>query len=79
MENKRTAARQRTFKGGSVSMPGGTVECVIRNLSDTGALLEFSASIALPDTFKLIIKPELITRDCQVAWRSEQRIGVQFV
>ena len=65
MENKRSATRQRTFKGGSVSTPGGIIECIIRNLSDTGALLEFSAPTALPGTFKLIIKPEIITRTRQ--------------
>jgi hypothetical protein len=48
-------------------------------LSTTGALIEFAGQIMLPDTFKLIIKPEIITRDCRIAWRSAQRIGVQFV
>jgi hypothetical protein len=62
-----------------VSTPSAIVECVIRNLSDTGALLEFSATVTLPDTFKLIIKPEIITRNCKVARRSAQRIGVEFV
>jgi hypothetical protein len=40
---------------------------------------DVAVPIALPDTFKLIIKPEIITRTCKIAWRSGQRIGVQFV
>ncbi len=78
MDDKRISRRQRTFKGGAVSTPSGIIDCVIRNLSDAGALLEFSGSLAVPDTFFLIIKPELVNRACKVAWRAERRIGVRF-
>jgi hypothetical protein len=78
MNDNRRAPRQRTFKGGSVSMPGGTAECIIRNLSETGALIEFKRPIIVPDNFILIIKPELLRRACVVAWRSGSRIGVRF-
>jgi hypothetical protein len=79
MTESRVSPRQRTFKGGSISLPSGIIECVIRNMSSTGAKIELAAPIALPDTFKLIIKPEIITRSCKVVWRSGHRIGVQFV
>ena len=78
MEDQRSAPRQRTFKGGSVSTPGEIIECVIRNLSDTGAMIELPGVIALPDTFTLIIKPELLKRSCTVAWLVGSRIGVRF-
>jgi hypothetical protein len=78
MENKRSAPRQRTFKGGSVSTPTGVMQCVIRNLSDTGALIELPGVIAEPDTFTLIIKPEELKRSCTVKWRIGRRLGVQF-
>jgi hypothetical protein len=78
MDEKRRAQRQRTFKGGSISLSSGIVECVIRNLSNTGAMIECSQPAAVPDTFLLIIKPELLKRSCEVAWRSGKRIGVRF-
>jgi hypothetical protein len=79
MDDKRARQRQRTFKGGSVSWTGGvSVDCIIRNLSETGALLELSNANGIPDTFTLIIKPELLKRSCQIAWRSESRFGVRF-
>jgi hypothetical protein len=78
MDEKRRAQRQRTFKGGSISLSSGIVECVIGNLSNTGAMIECSQPAAVPDTFLLIIKPELLKRSCEVAWRSGQRIGVRF-
>ena len=79
MDNNRSAIRQRTFKGGSISpVEGAPTECLIRNLSETGACLEVSNPTGIPDNFKLIIRPEIITRSCEVAWRSAQRIGVRF-
>jgi hypothetical protein len=27
----------------------------------------------------LIIKPELLKRSCEVAWRSAKRVGVRFI
>jgi hypothetical protein len=78
-DEMRTDSRQRTFKGGSISTPEGVWECVIRNLSITGAQIEVTGQITLPNTFRLIIKPEIVTRTCKIAWRSAQRIGVRFV
>lgn len=78
MDDKRLSARQRTFKGGSISLPTGILECTVRNLSETGALIEFSDLVLVPDAFLLIIKPELLRRSCEVAWRVGRRIGVRF-
>lgn len=71
--------RHRTFKGGSISHTGGaSTDCIIRNLSDTGACLEVVNSVGIPDNFELIIRPEILTRSCEVAWRTGLRIGVRF-
>jgi len=78
MQDHRRANRQRTFKGGTIAFGGATrVECVIRNLSESGACLEVP-NPTVPDQFTLLIRPELINRPCEVAWRSETRIGVRF-
>jgi hypothetical protein len=79
MNEHRKALRQRTYKGGSISFGSApAVECVIRNMSETGACLEV-ASPGVPDNFTLLIKPELLKRSCSVAWRTDQRIGVRFI
>jgi len=78
MSDQRHAPRQRTFKGGTISLAGGSLDCTIRNLSDTGAMLELPEPVITPDTFILIIKPELLTRCCEVAWRIGSRVGVRF-
>jgi hypothetical protein len=75
----RKAQRQRTFKGGSIAFDAAhSTDCIIRNLSDTGACLEVPNPSGIPDIFKLIIRPEILTRTCKVAWRTNQRIGVRF-
>jgi hypothetical protein len=78
MKERRQTPRQRTFKTGSITLPIGTVECLIRNMADKGALLEFLHPPLLPDDFSLLIKPDMTKRQCQVIWRSKLRIGVKF-
>ncbi len=78
-DEKPRSQRHRTFKGGIISHAGGaSTDCIIRNMSETGACLEVSTPFGIPDNFKLIIKPEILTRSCEVAWRTAQRIGVRF-
>ncbi len=78
MEEHRHSTRHRTFKGGSISFKQGIVDCIIRNMSGTGALLEVAHAASLPDQFILIIKPETLKRSCTVAWRDDKFIGVRF-
>jgi len=79
MDESRASQRRKTLKGGSIYFDWGVIDCVIRNLSDTGALLEVESPIGIPDKFDLIIKPETIRRQCAVARRSAKSIGVRFV
>ena len=75
----RRAPRLRTFKGGLITYGvAPPVDCIVRNMSETGAALETEAVDIIPDAFTLIIKPEFVKRKCRVAWRSGRRIGVQF-
>jgi hypothetical protein len=73
------ASGKELSRGGTISFDRGLVDCTIRNLSDTGALLEVANPIGIPDRFILIIKPETIRRSCEVQWLSERTIDVKFV
>jgi hypothetical protein len=76
----RNAPCQRTIKGGSILFGlAPSIECVVRNMSETGALLAVQSPVGIPDDFTLLIKPELRKRDCHVMWRAADRIGVRFV
>jgi hypothetical protein len=51
----------------------------IVDISDTGAQLEFFEPRDIPDKFSLLIGGKAtVNRQCQVAWRSGDRIGVKF-
>ena len=55
------------------------IDCVVRNMSQTGARLTVESPVGIPDDFTLLIKPELTKRACQVVWRKPGSIGVRFV
>jgi len=76
----RKARRVRAYKGGRINaatLPG--LDCLVRNLSPTGACLEVDSTAVPVDEFDLLIKPEYLTRQCQVVWRQPRKIGVRFV
>jgi hypothetical protein len=78
--DRRNSPRLRTLKGGTILLGvTRTIDCVIRNMSKTGAQLAVESPIGIPDEFTLLIKPEMTKRACRVAWRSADRIGVRFV
>jgi len=59
MIEKRASPRVRTLKRGSIVFGvASTVDCVVRNLSETGACLEVASPIGIPDDFTLQIRPE---------------------
>lgn len=80
MTERRRTPRQRTLKGGTIIYgTAAGIDCVIRNMSDIGTALEVDRSDGIPDEFTLLIKPEIVKRQCRVVWRSAKRIGVEFV
>jgi PilZ domain-containing protein len=80
MKVERHSPRLRTLKGGSIIFGLALgIDCVIRNMSKTGACLQVESPARIPTDFTLLIKPELLKRNCQIAWRSADRIGVRFV
>lgn len=75
---KRTANRQRVLKGGTIMFGGGGVDCTIRNLSTTGAMLNVATPVGLPDQFTLLVQKTAQQQSCRVIWRAEKQIGVVF-
>ncbi len=78
MEEKRSATRHRTLKAGSIEFGGGAVDCVVRNMSSSGAALDVASPIGIPDRVTLAIPGDEFRRPSIVIWRKEKRIGVKF-
>ena len=72
------APRQRVLKAGTIEFSGGTIDCVVRNISETGAALEVASPVGIPAEFNLMISGNTAKRPCQVVWVRDKRIGVTF-
>lgn len=77
-EELRNTRRQRVLKTGTIEFGGSKIDCVIRNLSATGAALEIKSPLWFPDTFTLVMTSEGSSRRCHVVWRQERRVGIAF-
>lgn len=77
---KRIAPRRNTMIVATIVFDGGRtrLDCVVRNLSDGGAKLEFATVRGIPQAFDLLI-PGHRAQPCRVAWRALKEMGVQFV
>jgi hypothetical protein len=79
MNDNRAAPRRRMLKAGTIAFgSGGGIDCTIRNLSDTGAALEVSTPLFIPECFTLHVPSDQFKRRCHIVWRKEKRIGVAF-
>lgn len=78
MDEGRKAPRHRVLKAGTIVFGGGGISCMVRNLSNTGAALDVSSPVGIPDIFTLVLEVEATKLQCRVVWRKETRIGVVF-
>jgi hypothetical protein len=80
MSERRKQLRSRTLLGGVISFNKrrSTLDCSVRNLSDTGARIEFNNTALLPDTFDLTIIRKDSTFRASTIWRTQTAAGVQF-
>ena len=79
MNEKRNAPRRRILKAGTISFGAAAgIDCVVRNLSETGALLAVESSVGVPNTFTLVVLSEKLKRKVEVKWRRARSIGVAF-
>jgi hypothetical protein len=80
MENKRGSQRRRVLKSGKIVFGGGafSVDCTIRDLSESGARLQVPTSVAIPDRFVHVDAHAAVRREAVVVWRKGDQLGVRF-
>jgi PilZ domain len=80
MEERRRVPRHRTLKSGKIVVQSGrwVVDCTVRNLSTQGALLLVRSLAAIPEKFDLVLETTGEHHSCRIAWRGEDRLGVEF-
>lgn len=78
MDESRIAPRHRVLKAASIEFGGSRIDCVVRNISTTGAAIEVKTPLWFPDSFVLVVTSDGSARRCHIVWRDEKRIGVAF-
>jgi hypothetical protein len=78
MGERRGNARHRVLKAGTIEFGGGGIDCTVRNFSNTGAALDVTSPVGIPERFTLFIQADGTHHPCTVVWRKEKRIGVRF-
>ena len=77
---KRGEPRTRTLKKARIVFNDGrsVIDCVVRNLSSRGALLELPSLLGVPETFELRIESDGSCRAARTIWKGNGKIGVEF-
>jgi len=81
MLDRRNEQRSRTYRGGQVAFNNrwSTMECLVRNLSEGGARIEFAEPAFIPDDLDLIVPLRGYSTSVRVVWRQARAMGVSFV
>jgi len=80
MDERRIAPRRRALRQAKIVFNGdrSVIDCLVRNLSDSGACLEVASQAGVPTVFALQIEGETPNRQCLSIWQSDNKIGVEF-
>lgn len=78
--DSRKSERIRVYKAGTIatSRIEVTLPCVVRDVSQDGAMLQTTNAFLIPDKFKLFVDVDGLDTECEVKWRRGTKIGVQF-
>jgi hypothetical protein len=70
---------QRVYKAAKIVFNDrrAAIDCVVRNLSDRGALLQVASPLGIPQTFDLVSGDSMV-QPCRVLWWKEKQIAVEF-
>jgi hypothetical protein len=81
MSEHRRESRLRTFLKGRIIFNKGasTMDCLVRDLSPSGARLALTETSTLPESFDLYIPQKDRTYRASLCWRRADGIGITFV
>ena len=78
---RRIAPRMRVLKRAKIVFNNGfsTFDCIVRNISATGALLTIDDSVQLPKDFRMRIGDEPTLRPAELIYRRSMFAGIRFL
>src|SRR6185295_5488704 len=80
MSELKSMPRGRTFLAGKIISNYGqsSIDCIVRQMSDVGAVIEVESALGIPLHFHLLIPGEGEPQPCKRSWQSEKQIGLVF-
>jgi hypothetical protein len=77
---KRKEQRHRVLKDGKIVSPTlhGAIDVRIRDLSQSGALIEVPMATIVPDAYGLLVVSQSRVYPAATRWRKGDRLGVEF-
>jgi hypothetical protein len=80
IKDKRKSSRQRLFLRGFVRVPecGSNIDCIVRDISETGAKLRFRFAPSITDCFELHIPSKEQIVQSKLVWKDGCEVGISF-
>src|SRR5947199_6512357 len=80
MPERRRSVRAKAVLGGSAAInnSGSTMDCVVRNISEGGACVEFEATAKLPEEMRLTVARKGRAFLARMIWSQAGRVGLAF-
>jgi hypothetical protein len=81
MPERRSSTRQKSFLQGRIYYNNrrASVDCLVRDISDTGAKLVFSSAVTIPDVVEIYLSNKEEIRRARVQWRRGDEVGIDFI
>jgi hypothetical protein len=74
----RANSRKPVLMSGAIQVAGSAINCLVRDMTISGATLDVTNPNDIPERFNLLFKADSTLIPCHVIWRQEGRIGVAF-
>src|SRR5690348_511961 len=77
---RRARSRKLVLKAGQIVSDRvvPTIDCIIRDISESGARLRMTSTTEVPKSFLLLIKDDNVIVPVQRVWRNAHDVGVKF-
>lgn len=80
MQDRRQTARDKVLYGGvaEINERGSTMDCIVRNISEQGACVEFESTTRLPEKINLTVARKGRSYLTRLIWRQANKVGLAF-
>jgi PilZ domain len=80
MTERRGPLRHKTFIKGRIHFNNGlsSMDCIVRDVSESGSRIEVSEGIALPDAFEIYLPNKDEHFRAKVEWRKGDHLGISW-